>query len=106
LGNLLEQEADRLKQKYGLRYHEVIDRNLRFVSGEMSTVPGSVDVNEGLLALTRGLPPLDARPKRTLKSNGGTSASKIVRGKAGPTRFSKGKKKKKRTAHKRSAYKK
>jgi hypothetical protein len=103
MGNLLEQEADRLKGKYGLRYHELIDRNLTFISGEMSAVPGSVDVNEELLALSRGLPPLNALPKRAPKSNGRKSTSKIVSGKAHPTRFSKDKKKIKRRSARRTS---
>ena len=44
MANLLEQEADRLKRQYGTRYHEQIDKNLEWVSREMSAVPGSVDI--------------------------------------------------------------
>jgi hypothetical protein len=52
----LETEARLLKEKWPERYHPQIDRNLRWVSKEMDAKPGGVALQEGLIALTEGLP--------------------------------------------------
>jgi len=41
---LLQLEADRLKNKFGPRYHDVIDRNLAWVTKEIDEAPNSIDV--------------------------------------------------------------
>ncbi len=56
--NPLEQEAQRLKSKYGLKYRKQIEDNLRSVSDQMRAAPGSIAVEEGLTALSYGLPSL------------------------------------------------
>ena len=64
--NLLEREADRLKREYGPQWHATIDRNLEWVTREMEAHPGSIAVQEGLIALSPGLPAAagtSARPK-------------------------------------------
>jgi hypothetical protein len=63
--NLLEQEAERLKRKFGPHYYKTIEHNLEFVTKEMSLKRGSVDVSEGLIALSEGLPSLSRSPRRT-----------------------------------------
>jgi len=65
MGNLLEQEAERLKSKYPRHYHSIIEHNLRWVGEEMSLKPGSVSISEGLIAMSTDLPSLvGGRPKR------------------------------------------
>ncbi len=61
--NLLEQEAERLKSVYGSRYHKLIEHNLKWVSEGMSA--GGVAVQEGLIALSRGLPQLRSRIRKS-----------------------------------------
>ncbi len=53
----LEREANRLKEKYPPILRPTIDRNVEWVSREMDAVPGGVSVQEGMLALSNGLPP-------------------------------------------------
>jgi hypothetical protein len=57
MGNLLEQEAELLKRKYGPQYHKLIEYNFACVIRQMPAGQCGVDVNEGLLALSYGLPP-------------------------------------------------
>lgn len=64
--NRLEQEAENLKCRYGRRYYKHIEYNLKSVSEQMKAAPGSIAVQEGLIALSYGLPPLRGR---TQKSN-------------------------------------
>jgi hypothetical protein len=62
--NVLEQEAERLKNKYPRQYHSIIEHNLKWVSDEMALKPGSVDISEGLSAMTTDLPSLTGgRPR-------------------------------------------
>jgi len=62
--NDLEWEANRLKQAYPSTCHERIDKNLEWVRRDMGVVPGSVSIQEGMLALSDGLPPLTRRSRR------------------------------------------
>jgi hypothetical protein len=65
MGNLLEQEAERLKSKFPRQYHSTIEHNLKWVSDEMSVKPGSVSISEGIIAMSTDLPSLaGGRPKR------------------------------------------
>jgi hypothetical protein len=54
--NGLEQEANRLRDKHPSALHARIDENLEWVRRDMGVVPGSVSVQEGMLALSNGLP--------------------------------------------------
>jgi len=54
--SLLQIEAVRLKEKFGPKYHDVIDKNLKWVTKEMTAAPNSIGVQEGRIALSQGLP--------------------------------------------------
>jgi hypothetical protein len=77
--NLLEQEAERLKREYGPRYHKIIEHNLDWVSEQMATVPGSIAIEEGQIALSMHLPPLNrhAVPKSRRRPIHKTSRKRI-----------------------------
>lgn len=68
--NLLEEEAERLKSEYGARWHKTIESNLRWVSEEMRNSPSSIAIQEGMIALSRGLP---------LSNETGPKKKKVVR---------------------------
>jgi hypothetical protein len=72
--DLLEQEAERLKEKYP-GHHRLIEDNLKWVNAEMAAVPGSVAIQEGLIALSTGLPSLTGRRPRGAYKAGGTKRS-------------------------------
>jgi hypothetical protein len=73
MANLLEREAERLKAKYPRLYHPTIEHNLEWVNEEMTLKAGSVDINEGLIAMSTGLPSLTAaRPKKRGNKGGGS----------------------------------
>jgi hypothetical protein len=57
MANQLEVGAEGLKRKYGTRHHELIDRNLKRVSEQMAAAPSSIAIQEGVIALSEGLPP-------------------------------------------------
>ncbi|WP_157478420.1 hypothetical protein [Granulicella tundricola] len=65
--NLLEEAAAELKAKYPADYHTLINRNLAWVSSEMDP-PGSVAIQEGIIALRRGLPALPLKPRKPYRS--------------------------------------
>jgi hypothetical protein len=56
MANLLEQEAERLKRIYGVRYHTHIENNLDSLSHDLAAAPGSVALEQGIMFLSRGLP--------------------------------------------------
>jgi hypothetical protein len=62
--NLLEQEAERLKRIYGVRYHKHIENNLESLLRDMAATPGSVAVEQGIMYLSRGLPSLTPGTRR------------------------------------------
>jgi hypothetical protein len=62
--NDLEWEANRLKETYSSIFHAKIDENLKWVRRDMGAVPGSVSIQEGILALSDGLPPLTRKGRR------------------------------------------
>jgi hypothetical protein len=74
MANLLEREAERLKAKYPLFYHPTIEHNLEWVNEEMTLKAGSVSINEGLIAMSTGLPSLTARRPKAGRAHkrGGT----------------------------------
>lgn len=69
MANRLEREAERLKKKYPREHHPTIERNLKSVSEQMT---GSVDISEGLIAMTKDLPSVTARPKKRRGGGGGS----------------------------------
>ena len=70
MANRLEEEAQRLKRKYPPKYHSIIKRNLLRVSEEMAIKQGSVDISEGLIAMSTDLPRLTrVRVGRVYKGN-------------------------------------
>jgi hypothetical protein len=54
--NLLEEEAQRLKEKYNEHLHPTIDENLKWLTRQMDVRPGGIAVQEGMVALSSGLP--------------------------------------------------
>jgi Resolvase, N terminal domain len=81
--NLLELEAERLKRKYGVRYHPLIDLNPKSVSEQMKAAPSSISIHEGRIALSAGLPTLSSRSilkrKRNRKGHEGKRSPKKMR---------------------------
>jgi len=69
--NYLEREANRLKEKYPSAFHARIDEKLEWVSREMDAVPGGVSVQEGMLALSNGLPPTTHKNPARKRAVGG-----------------------------------
>ncbi len=69
----LEQEAKRLKEKYPSIFHPTIDKNLEWVSRGIDAVPGSVSVQEGMLALSNDLPPIPPIPRKNPARKRGVS---------------------------------
>lgn len=57
----LEREANRLKEEHPSAFHARIDENLEWGRREMGAVPGSVSVQDAMLVLSDGLPPLSRR---------------------------------------------
>ena len=79
MANLLEQKAEQLKKQYPRQYHRIIDHNLKWVSAEMDLKQGSVDISEGLIAMTTDLPALLQLPlpkPRVYKRSGTKRMSK------------------------------
>jgi len=52
----LEQETERLKREYGADWHSRIEDNLKWVVQEMRASPASIAIQEGIIALSHGLP--------------------------------------------------
>jgi len=63
MGTRLEQEAERLKEKYPSQYQERIEHNLNWIIEEISLQPRSVDINDGFIAMSAGLPYVTPRPR-------------------------------------------
>jgi len=57
----LERESDRLKDEYPSAFHARIDEDIEWVRRDMGVVPGSVSVQDAMLALSDGLPTLSRR---------------------------------------------
>jgi hypothetical protein len=70
MANQLEAQAQRLKRKYGVHYYNLIEQNLRSVSEQMRAAPSGVAVQEGLIALSQGLPPRPRPLTLTRKARG------------------------------------
>jgi len=76
----LQIEAQRLKRRFGLRHHALIDQNLKRVAEQMEAAPGSIAIQEGVIALSAGLP---SRP-RSLTLTRARNARGKARGKEAP----------------------
>ena len=65
--DLLRDEAERLKKEYGPRWHAAIEASYNSAIEQMKASPGSIAIQEAMIALTYGLPSQNVKPRSRAK---------------------------------------